>query len=850
MSAPAYYRPYTSDPDDEPEDDSEDSEEDDESEDEMERRRISQDPRYAILRAAGPALDTPAKQDKYNSQAPGAPFDVTTNIKSLVDHVYLDPPKATKTSLVSIKSSNRDTRLFPTPFRFQLKLPRVYKDVTKFQLVQMSFPNNASNVQPSTLFTSSFVEKLMNAGVPPQCSSVCISLANCTPASNALAFVEAGRTNTNGEPLLLTLAVPTASYTDAQVAQQLSLHANSTPPLNIIRYEDFSEVFLTTGDLTPLFNEPGECYVSRTTNQTFGMHSKLDIMRSYYTPSYLQALHGGMDAITQEIALVAYYFPILKEVIATERARPFISLTGVVDSSGNPVDFDTLSTAVMGAFQGFDSILYLTACRVNQAALDVYRPHLTFELRNINQYQWSYQSANRRFTTIHDQLHASLRREFSIQYQASLTDQLTLARLNDVTFETLKQTQVTAQGVARHMERQVSTVLGHTFLADGVTMVRRAGGVDYHTASGSTFTAAELAADADFNGLFCYRSTFGRSYGAGGGTGVMLCFSTFTDYHSTLTGYQAVAQSTSFAVSSIYGGAHQTYHAYVASKYDKVLPSSMINTRGYLSQQGLPVAFVSGQTMYMPGMPMQGMVAASLDAGLRAQTLFSPATDGHTDTPTPLPVYQFPSSMDCSTICCSVIQQMINGWYSSVPVNTVINSLAYRMGVLNMQPGTFNIFSTISQVTSTSTLNLLLSINDEQGFNNMDVTMPEDYSKGNDTTGQVKLISGKILMEAIGNSGVSQTVIQNPTVFENALGRLDKLDIRIYYDDDAITPAWLYLPYFLSIQEWDATFQIDEQVGFANQSTGWGARPSIPVPENPDSTPYLHFTHKNNPNNS
>ena len=75
----------------------------------------------------------------------------------------------------------------------------------------MSFPNNASNVQPSTLFTSSFVEKLINSGVPPQCSSICISLANCTPASNAIAFVEAGRTNGAGEPLLLTLAVPSGA---------------------------------------------------------------------------------------------------------------------------------------------------------------------------------------------------------------------------------------------------------------------------------------------------------------------------------------------------------------------------------------------------------------------------------------------------------------------------------------------------------------------------------------------------------------------------------------------------------------------------------------------------------------
>jgi len=195
---------------------------------------------------------------------------------------------------------------------------------------------------------------------------------------------------------------------------------------------------------------------------------------------------------------------------------------------------------------------------------------------------------------------------------------------------------------------------------------------------------------------------------------------------------------------------------------------------------------------------------------------------------------------------------MVTSWYSSVPVNTVINSLTYRLGLLNMQPinqPTFNIFSTVAQITSTTNLNFLMQINDEQGFNNMDLTMPENYNVTNEGTGQVKFVSGKILMADIGNTGVSQTVIQNPTVFENALGKLDKLDFKIYYDDYAMTPAWLYMPYFLSLNEWNATFQIDEQVGFASQDSGWGPRPTVDVPDDPNSTPYLFYTHKDNPNN-
>jgi len=127
--------------------------------------------------------------------------------------------------------------------------------------------------------------------------------------------------------------------------------------------------------------------------------------------------------------------------------------------------------------------------------------------------------------------------------------------------------------------------------------------------------------------------------------------------------------------------------------------------------------------------------------------------------------------------------------------------------------------------------------------------MPENYMISNETTGQVKLMSGKILMGAIGDTGVSQTVIQNPTIFETTLGKLDKLDFKVYYDDQNITPAWLYMPYFLDISEWNATFQIDEQVAFANPATGWGTRPTIEIPNNPDKSPYIFLTHKDNPNN-
>ena len=212
-----------------------------------------------------------------------------------------------------------------------------------------------------------------------------------------------------------------------------------------------------------------------------------------------------------------------------------------------------------------------------------------------------------------------------------------------------------------------------------------------------------------------------------------------------------------------------------------------------------------------------------------------------TDRLTNIMAASTPSSV-CSTLCCTYINKMLTKWYSTLPVNSVIGTLTYRLGLVNIAPNQYNIVSTILSYNTSGALNFLMQINDEQGFNNMDIAMNENYSIGNDTTGQIKLVAAKILMGNVGDSGVSQTLIQNPSIFENTLGKLDRLNIKIYYDDPALTPAWLYLPFQYDVNEWNATFQIDEEVGFINQADNWPLVPSIPIPKNPNELPYIYLS--------
>ena len=743
-----------------------------------------------------------SQQRSVRGSLSSAPFTFDKSLKTAKDMVYLDPPKTTKTSLFSLKSSNRDKSVYPTPYYFQLKLPRVYKNITKFQLVQLSFPNSAPNLSQTSIFTSSLVAALLLKGIPSTCISTCISVMNCTTQANSLGLIEAGRVNDAGDPLLVTLALSDGTYNNKQIAQELTAKANRTPPFNLISYEDFRDVFMNTRDISVLFNEPGDYFDSDASLRRLGAHTKEDMMSTYYSQQHI----NSFPVITETVAFNAYYYPVLKEALATQRARPFLQ----VDPS---TSFDAVYVQVMGPFLGLDSDVYEKIGRLNQGALDVYRRHLTFELRNVNKYIWSYNDSERRFRSVHDSLHPSLQREFKKKYADIVNHQLAAHNLQHHSISLLKQDQIQYASIYKHMERNLSTVLNHYHM---VTDYHYQGNMNHVTAESTFHAHSDLHADEVFTTMFAYQSTFGRIYG--NYEGRAMTFTNFFDYHSSLSGYYDLHRSVSNTLSSFHGHVSHEYHVYVSTKYTGILPDQTIQTQSYASQQSLPVSFVMNQSLYLPGQSVRGLAQSTPE--------------------------------DCHAICCAVIQDLVNSWYSCLPVDTAIRGLNYRMGLVNTDLTNFNLISSIADITSTGNTNFFIQMNTELGFNNMDIAMKENYSISNETTGQVKLMAAKILMGAIGDTGISQTVIQNPVIFDVPLGKLDHLEFKIYYDDDQLTPAWLYLPFTLDINEWNATFQIDEEVSFANRESGWGSIPTIPIPEDPRRMPYLALTSKDNPNNN
>jgi hypothetical protein len=313
-----------------------------------------------------------------------------------------------------------------------------------------------------------------------------------------------------------------------------------------------------------------------------------------------------------------------------------------------------------------------------------------------------------------------------------------------------------------------------------------------------------------FTALFSYTSTFGRQFG--NQVGKVFTFTNFLDYHNAISSYYNLAQASQSTISSIHGVAYDRHHQYVTNKYTGVLPLEMITNRSYNNSHPVPVAFVGNKLSYTPG----EAVASPLD--------------------------------DCVAECKRFVEQQLAKYYSCLPVNSIIANLQYRLGTFTWPPAYSSLVTQLS-VISTANFNFLMQINNDQSFTNMDIGMQENYDRSNQTTSQIKLMSAKILTGGVGAGEVTETCIQNPILFENTLGKLDKLEFKIYADDSSLTPMWLYFPFELSINEWDATFQIDEEIAYADRSSGWGSRPTVPMPTNPALMPYLALTAPGNPNN-
>ena len=519
QDTPHYYRPYDS-----GEDTDADTDTDYDTDDTEDIRiRREEDPRYAIIRAAGPNFNTSAEQLKYMEHAPGASYDTKTNITTLTKATYLDPPKTTLTTLFCVRSSDRDKTVYPSPFNYQIKLPRVYKNVTKFQLVQLSFPYNTQELASQSNLVSSFYNFIENQGFDVSCISGCLALfSGGGDQSHAIGLIEQNRLTSNGSQMLSKIEIPSGRHDNNQIASLLTAEANNTPPFNLISYDDFKNAFKVTRDITLLFNEPGDNYHSKLLVNRYKNHTKETIMNTYYTQHDIDK----HPIITDTIAFNAYYYPVLKELVGTEFGPYFI--TGI--------NKEQLKYYAINNFMGLDSQIYYDICSTNKGALDEFRKQLTFEYRNVNKYTWSYDNREKRFACTHDTLHTSLKADINNSLNKFMSEELEVNELNSESFNSIKTVNATNNTILDHLQINLSTVSNTYFLNE--SSIQYNGGNFYSTLSSNTYIVrsfSDLDNDLHFTNMFNYTSTFGRQYGTFAGK--KFTFTNFLDYHSTISSY-------------------------------------------------------------------------------------------------------------------------------------------------------------------------------------------------------------------------------------------------------------------------------------------------------------------------
>ena len=340
---PKYYHPYDS--------GEEDSGYDSASSDDSAAQGLN-DPRYAIVKASGPNLNTINEQLLYQSgKATGSSYtpEPKENLKNSL--LYANPKKRTQTTLFSMKSANRDKKTYITPADFSIRLPRPFKNVSQIQIVQIAFQYFANVILDISGLDQGTLIPYLGSNV----NSNVMCCLNKGTIQNSFGVTEVGRMDPNNptEQLTIPVKVRPNRYNIGDIVGELTLQMNNTPPFNIISYADFQDYFITSGSMTSLFNEPGLYYYNKLTKTFINGPSKADIYGTYYPSEYIVP---SIYPTPQQI-FTAYYYPVLKDVMMTLDFGRLLNLNG--DS------FKTAFNRIVNQFDGVDSTYYYNLIQLN-----------------------------------------------------------------------------------------------------------------------------------------------------------------------------------------------------------------------------------------------------------------------------------------------------------------------------------------------------------------------------------------------------------------------------------------------------------------------------------------------------
>lgn len=329
-----------------------------------------------------------------------------------------------ETSLLMVNSEDRDRVAYPQPTQFQLHFPKVYRNVTSFQVTQI---------------------KLLSA-----------FLYFREQKYNTFFDVwEQGRTLPNGDSNIIRVRIREGSYNITTLLNELQLQMN-TPPIFFHfpnDFNDFATAFAVNGDLALNFNLPGD-YFYDALLQRYVPNPTTD----YIVTRYFASRYASQASYTLDQILVAYYYPVLKEALLDAEEALKITL---------PANDAEAFVRIVFGFQGLDDPYVLAVIQANTVELDAFRDRMTFQYALVNNYNWTYQTFNNRITVSSSNLNTSLVNLINLQSNTFLSNALVSEGLTFAQYQALI-TQVTRQNAVlidmyNFLQRQLANVFAVNF---------------------------------------------------------------------------------------------------------------------------------------------------------------------------------------------------------------------------------------------------------------------------------------------------------------------------------------------------------------------------------------------------
>lgn len=394
MSQDFFYKPYLSDAESDAE-----SEASDDSFDSSPGASVYS---QATLGTVGPLTSVSGFPAVKQASNPTPVANVTMNISTTR---AFETTEKINTTLFMINSRDRDLRTYPQPTFFTIRLPRVFKQVKQINMTQINLLNSFFNFTQGQSNTNMYVYESGRMVYNP---------ITMTDISNAI-----------------NVQIPDGTYTAGDLVTALSNSLNTTPLFATYLLGNFIDYFQSTGDFSVLFNTPGAVVFNSLTkvyekNQTIG-----NIVSRYFQTSQT----AGQVSYSYNECLVAYYYPIVKEMIIAQPLPVPFSTAGEAIPTGYTSWYDYIVFAFTGLLDPY--ITKIVTDPGNELIFDAYRRQNTFEFSLVNQYNVSYNSIIGRLTIAAPSLNQSIASNLNFQYSNYLNTLVLANGFPDIpTFQT------------------------------------------------------------------------------------------------------------------------------------------------------------------------------------------------------------------------------------------------------------------------------------------------------------------------------------------------------------------------------------------------------------------------------